>query len=1622
MSPSPLPDDGNEQPSSEPSSSASFSALVKYLEKSFPQEGVVSIPQDITLPFRRAFLPNDSSPLRELQKALENGRPKNILRLAPPSFCWIVSIVLQYPYSLVQSKLLYLFVDVIRQHKKETAFAKILTQVQKASVTPENVRDRTDLICKKLAGCVLRHLVSEGKDTQLRWRAAQLLSVVLHDSSVARNSIAQLQDCCMLTPFLEAHESYVLRVLVADIVRGLLYNGMDRAVLKSSPGPLRIVDDIPISENAEAEWLGRVVDFLSDYDLGRAFAERVRRMEYGEGASNAIHDELVVIASVSNDITFLLPGAPDLLTLFSIPVTSDLSISSTTSESDSSSAVKIGYAENTGFWIKNGKKSATDTITITLDDDESADSLVQKVREEQNTAPGDDLATATTTEQALTRASQKRSLAFVDLDMFVDTEGDQPSFDQGKRTPASLADTSGVEISSPLENLSQRNLQKKASQAHQSEYTEVSVPSENKKRTNAHRDTPRNTGSSKDGARTTNGASKHPESKPGVRGADSAADQIAGKSERVKNKERTSQQKPASELPVHKSRPQKQGAASAGLTETNEQANVKKSRSRPSESNSVSSDGQPTPASLKTAQRVRGVSTQDKRNKVAKDTVHTPIMMDPQAETQADQSPPPAPAKPGLKKRSLKQSTAGGEPSQLRAEPESMTSEFDLPYADEESDHPKKKAKTKNSKQPVRTQGSTETKVKKITVKPDADSQKARSQKGKGKQKAAQSPVKQRQKTVALTRARRAVKSSTYVNDSDSDADGGVEDDDKVSKANKKLAKDDDDGRANDSYPVSKEEMEAARKSSELSFHSHLKKMVPTKEARENAGSSRQHPAGTKDTHNATPQRTIQPVSESPIPPVSENLLRRTSIVGFGPRGPKNQAVSLGSSAKRTTQSQLPADPITPVAVQKRPPPEQGSIENDTEAQTSGRRRSRKDIKTREQENQDETKEPAAISEVTEVSGPKPSVSDKRQRLAELNTNVAVLEKDDTSMYDVHDEPDLGIGIGDGDDVAMEEVAAPSKDDNSAIKRGVDNAHPKFNADAVPEVADNLAAHEVRPQSNLVGTARAISEESMHEANVDISAQVTVATHDDMALDEDQTRGTALLPALEVHNEAKALLNNTPDSDADESRKSSAASSEDVSEQECSDFIASDPASDDDMDNSADLHIPEPQQKTKSQDVQPRPETPLLEDEIPRERQKHQPVTIAQAHRKQSIGVAAILDAEYPQAEKTINTSKMRSILRPGQEQGIVHDARIWAARPDIEESEVRDGASGSNQKPVTVATTTSSRAQGCEPQPKNDPKAILEPLKSMCPPPPPRSAPSKPTPRHDHAPTSNTTIAPAAPRTPPRRSNSGIIPHKSPPAVQSPRNKAPYPSLNVPVRIKKTKPASRKVSISQVEAFPGTPMSFSTRLGAHASLADVSLDEQGVVSEPQATSHRPGDGSLTLVNEDESVLGHPARIWPRRVSRRRSVSTDGMSSAMSPSDGSRFAHRADQQILRDVQVRDTQHGLLNAITRIATDVLLRFSQEEDAVKTKVDEYFRGGDQIVQTLTDSWNERLNHEHRNIVTKLGEEKDYITKASKLVTEQNIDMWKSIICDNHVGGILEKRTKSLHARIEALRNKQ
>lgn len=102
--------------------------------------------------------------------------------------------------------------------------------------------------------------------------------------------------------------------------------------------------------------------------------------------------------------------------------------------------------------------------------------------------------------------------------------------------------------------------------------------------------------------------------------------------------------------------------------------------------------------------------------------------------------------------------------------------------------------------------------------------------------------------------------------------------------------------------------------------------------------------------------------------------------------------------------------------------------------------------------------------------------------------------------------------------------------------------------------------------------------------------------------------------------------------------------------------------------------------------------------------------------------------------------------------------------------------------------------------------------------------------------------------------------------------------------------------------------------------------------------------------------------------------------------------------------------------------MFLRLGEEEDAIKGKVDELYRGGDQIVQTLTDSWNEGLAHEHRNITHKLEEEMKVLGEASELIKAQDTDSWRNVISRGDGKMRVEKSGDNLTARIEALRRKQ
>lgn len=99
-------------------------------------------------------------------------------------------------------------------------------------------------------------------------------------------------------------------------------------------------------------------------------------------------------------------------------------------------------------------------------------------------------------------------------------------------------------------------------------------------------------------------------------------------------------------------------------------------------------------------------------------------------------------------------------------------------------------------------------------------------------------------------------------------------------------------------------------------------------------------------------------------------------------------------------------------------------------------------------------------------------------------------------------------------------------------------------------------------------------------------------------------------------------------------------------------------------------------------------------------------------------------------------------------------------------------------------------------------------------------------------------------------------------------------------------------------------------------------------------------------------------------------------------------------------------------------DVLFRFGDEEDAVKAKVDEYSRGSNEIIQTLTETWTERLNHEHGNLMDGLKAESQILTTASQLIGKQNSGAWKELICNEDNFTAVQRKRESLKAKIEAL----
>ncbi|KIX97803.1 uncharacterized protein Z520_06581 [Fonsecaea multimorphosa CBS 102226] len=735
---------------------------------------------------------------------------------------------------------------------------------------------------------------------------AQFLSVLLRSSSVVTNQIMDIDESQFLTAILATGESYFLRILIADVVRELLFKGAEREPLKKSCSRPGIVDDFPLSQNGDSVWLSKIIDHLSGNDVARAFigqAERIFRVQRLECDGNEYFESpSSFIATVSREISFLIPNGVDMLTLFSVPVSKSISLNRPASEPEPSTVLEIRYSGVEGDKFINGTKGAINTLAITLCDENAVEDFIRIVKEQQHHNVPDDL-------QSFPKTPEKHSIAFIELQSI---SGDG-NHEKGARLDATAIP--GTDASSPLRGISLRTRQKQVSTAapvpqnHALEFEPS--PSSNDK---SAKDTP-------------------------------ALNRLpVGKSliERL----RASQRNPKDVQPKDKvSSAQSQLGYTDFEADDAEDALPEEPSHQPSNAIDLASRTktqdpyQSSPSTKSNLEHNADLASKPTSTSSKEGHKFEPPRKRPRHDQQGHSQASKIPAKTGLKRRTIKDSMAlQNEQPQKPSKSAPEAAEFDLPPSTEEASRPTKKVKTKNSKAPTKASLKESAKMNgqnvQVAVSPKQHKQKA------VKNKLTKPSGKKTQKTAASTRVRRVAKTPKYIEASDeSNKDSSGEAFEEEEEPEEHGSHDIAEECAEDSLPLSKGALENALKASQFSFESNMRDIVdrdstdredrpaersptrdPVDEQAAPTPSSVTRSTGHEQTpvrkemhvtnppgaeavsednqdsmndgqQKSTPRRNTKRLSESSIPPVSEKLLRKTKIVHFGPHGPDNQVL-----------------------------------------------------------------------------------------------------------------------------------------------------------------------------------------------------------------------------------------------------------------------------------------------------------------------------------------------------------------------------------------------------------------------------------------------------------------------------------------------------------------------------------------------------------------------------------------------------------------------------------------------------------------------------------------------------------------------------------------------------------
>lgn len=626
---------------------------------------------------------------------------------------------------------------------------------------------------------------------------------------------------------------------------------------------------------------------------------RVQRLEYG--GKPYFTSSSAFLAVISEEVNLLVPNESDRLTLFTVPVTQDMSLTPVASESETfmSTIVHIQYTANTGYRVVNGLKSAIDNITLTFCDEESVEAFREGLEQQRTqntlrTGPKVDLSTGGNVEREL---PLKRSMAFID--MTLDSGDDGGVASGAKDATSNDGNTSGTGCSSPLQTKGLQvvsSLDKQpatslvpAGDGSASDGTASDMPLLRKprdygafvERLRASQEDPTPQVSEDAGTARTPDRRKTLDKKPPQLSTEGATQKEALPGPAVRT---------AASVHEDRVRDPNHGASPLGTHPSPSKLSVHRLPSVPAAEPKPNSGKRRSGTSNTTAREQPSKAPRISRAGTSRAATVMASSISPQPDGESRVSTSTLQTRVVLKRRTPKEPASADGPPLKPADGVSITDDYDLPLAEKDQTRSRKRARTEKSKQPVKNTTGKDAAREEKTSQKGALSQKRPNWDVKRKHNAPKTPSKQELATVASTRARRAAKTPKYVEESGSSDEEPSDGSTRVSTEQGIPSEEDNDLEqcAEDSHPLSKEALDTALEAPSLNFESTLQELVDIAGRDPRTASAKKH---TSTTVLVTPRHAAKRLSEACIPPVSEKLIRKTPIVHFGPRGPGNQAV-----------------------------------------------------------------------------------------------------------------------------------------------------------------------------------------------------------------------------------------------------------------------------------------------------------------------------------------------------------------------------------------------------------------------------------------------------------------------------------------------------------------------------------------------------------------------------------------------------------------------------------------------------------------------------------------------------------------------------------------------------------